>query len=124
MTELEQRNPFLLHAKVGSFLAKNTYGIQDEDILNSILNHTTGRPNMSLLEKIIFIADYIEPSRKQAPNLAQIRALAFQDLDSALRMILRDTLQYLQETGGETDPMTQQTYDFYLKEEKKEKAKA
>lgn len=124
MTELEQRNPFLLHAKVGSFLAKNTYGIQDEDILNAILNHTTGRPNMSLLEKIIFIADYIEPSRKQAPNLAQIRALAFQDLDSALRMILRDTLQYLQETGGETDPMTQQTYDFYLKEEKKEKAKA
>lgn len=123
MTELEQRNPFLLHAKVGSFLAKNTYGIQDEDILNAILNHTTGRPNMSLLEKIIFIADYIEPSGKQAPNLAQIRALAFQDLDSALRMILRDTLQYLQETGGETDPMTQQTYDFYLKEEKKEKAK-
>lgn len=113
MTELEQRNPFLLHAKVGSFLAMNTYKVHDPDVINAILNHTTGRPGMSLLEKIIFVADYIEPGRKQAPNLTQIRKLAFQDLDGALLKILEDTLDYLKDTPGEIDPMTEKTYAYY-----------
>lgn len=117
MTELERRNPFLLHAKVGSFLAMNTYKVHDQDVINAILNHTTGRPGMSLLEKIIFVADYIEPGRKQAPNLAEIRPLAFRDLDGALCRILEDTLKYLQETPGEIDPMTRKTYSFYKKPE-------
>ena len=74
---------------------------------------------MSLLEKIIFVADYIEPSRKQAPNLAQIRRLAFVDLDGALLNILQDTLRYLENIGGDTDPMTQKTYDYYKKDKEK-----
>ena len=49
------------------------YGVTDPDILNAILNHTTGRPDMSLLEKIVWLSDYIEPGRKQAPNLPEIR---------------------------------------------------
>ena len=118
ITMLEQRNPFLLHAKVGSFIAMNSYCIHDTDIINSILNHTTGRPGMSLLEKIIFVADYIEPSRKRAPNLKEIRSLAFQNLNKALLWILKDTLHYLEEIGGEIDPMTQKTYNFYMNEEK------
>ena len=73
ITEVEKRNPFLLHAKAGSFLAMNKYKVHDSDVINAILNHTTGRPGMSLLEKIIFVADYIEPGRKKAPNLAEIR---------------------------------------------------
>lgn len=113
MTELERRNPYLLHAKVGSFLAMNTYKVQDPDVINAILNHTTGRPGMSLLEKIIFVADYIEPNRRQAPNLAEIRKTAFVDLDQAMLMILRDTLGYLDSVGGETDPMTRKTYEYY-----------
>ena len=113
MTELERRNPFLLHAKVGSFLAMNTYKVHDPDVVNAILNHTTGRPGMSMLEKIIFVADYIEPGRKQAPNLAKIRELAFVDLDSALIKILEDTLDYLKENAGEIDPMTEKTYAYY-----------
>lgn len=113
MTELERRNPFLLHAKVGSFLAMNTYKVHDADVINAILNHTTGRPGMSLLEKIIFVADYIEPGRNQAPNLTEIRKLAFLDLDHALCCILKDTLCYLEDTSGEIDPMTEKTYSYY-----------
>jgi predicted HD superfamily hydrolase involved in NAD metabolism len=112
---VERRNPFLLHAKVGSFLAMDDYGVKDPDIINAILNHTTGRPGMSTLEKIIFIADYIEPGRKQAPNLAEIRKLAFIDLDKALLRVLEDTLAYLKEGGGEMDPMTRKTYDYYCR---------
>lgn len=113
ITEIEQRNPFLLHAKAGSFIAMKKFHIHDRDIINAILNHTTGRPGMSQLEKIIYIADYIEPGRKQAPNLTEIRRLAFQDLDLALLKILSDTLDYLKECGTEIDPMTQKTYEYY-----------
>ncbi len=119
MTEIEKRNPFLLHAKVGYFLAQQKYGIHNENILNAILYHTTGRPAMSLLEKIIFIADYIEPGREQAPNLTQIRKLAFEDIDKTLIWILKDTLDYLKSNGGEIDPMTQRTYDFYIEQTSK-----
>lgn len=114
INDVERRNPFLLHAKVGSFLAMEEYRVYDPDVINAILNHTTGRPGMSLLEKIVFIADYIEPGRKQAPNLKQIREMAFVDLDKTLLMILGDTLEYLKSTDGETDPMTQKTYEYYL----------
>lgn len=117
MTEIERRNPFLLHAKVGSFLAKDEYGVTDPDIINAILNHTTGRPGMSTLEKIIFIADYIEPGRDRAPNLSAIRKLAFENLDEALVCILKDTLEYLQEGDGETDPMTRKTYEYYMRKD-------
>jgi predicted HD superfamily hydrolase involved in NAD metabolism len=114
MTPLEKRNPFLLHAKLGARLAKEKYDQNDEDILNAIENHTTGRPNMSVLEKIIFIADYIEPNRNKAPNLLQIRKMAYNDIDQALVMILKDTLDYLEQTGNEIDPGTKETLTFYL----------
>ena len=113
ISEAEQKNPFLLHAKVGSFLAMQKYGVTDQDVINAILNHTTGRPGMSMLEKIVYIADYIEPGRKQAPNLDVLRRLAFEDLDEALLMILQDTLEYLQSGKHEIDHMTQLTYEFY-----------
>ena len=113
ISESEKKNPFLLHAKVGGFLAMHTYHIQDEDIINAILNHTTGRPKMSLLEKIIFVADYIEPERKDAPNLTFIRKIAFENLDNALVMILKDTLEYLQHKKYDIDPMTEKTYLYY-----------
>ena len=109
----ESRNPYLLHAKAGYCIAKNKFDIEDQDILNAILNHTTGRPGMSTLEKIIYIADYIEPSRKQAPNLSEVRKLAFQNLDQALLKILTDILSYLESGGGEIDPLTKETYDYY-----------
>ncbi|MGN0401087.1 MAG: bis(5'-nucleosyl)-tetraphosphatase (symmetrical) YqeK [Acetatifactor sp.] len=113
ISEVEERNPFLLHAKVGAYLAREKYGIDNEDILNAVCYHTTGREGMSLLEKIVFIADYIEPGRKQAPNLTEIRKLAFEDIDAALVRILQDTVEYLKASGGETDPMTEKTLRYY-----------
>lgn len=110
MTALEKKNPFLLHGKVGAYLAEQKYGIKDADILNAIRNHTTGRQGMSLLEKIVFVADYIEPCRKHAPNLTEIRRLSFLDLDGAVLKILEDTLSYLRESGGDIDPMTEMTW--------------
>ena len=111
----EAKNPFLLHAKAGAYLAQHKYGIGDEDILNAVRYHTTGRPEMSTLEKIIFIADYIEPGRDHSARLPEMRRLAFQDLDRALAEILKDTLSYLDGTENEIDPMTQRTYDYYKK---------
>lgn len=115
INSIERNNPFLLHAKVGSLIAMQKYNIHDTDTIHAILNHTTGRPDMSLLEKIVYVADYIEPGRKQAPNLSEIRKLAFIDLDKALLKILQDTLVYLNTIDDAIDPMTQKTYDFYKK---------
>lgn len=113
INEYERRNPSLLHAKVGSFLAMEEYEVTDSDVIHAILNHTTGRPGMSLLEKIIFVADYIEPGRDKAANLSEIRQMAFVDLDAAMLRILQDTLEYLETTGEEIDPMTCRTYNYY-----------
>lgn len=113
VTELEERNPFLLHAKLGAFLAMHKYHVSDKEIISSILNHTTGKPNMGKLDKIIFIADYIEPRRERAPRLSEMRKLAFLDLDQAMLEILKDTLLYLEQNAGDIDPMTQRTYDYF-----------
>lgn len=116
ITKVEYEKPSLLHAKVGMYLAKKDYDIDDEDILNAILYHTTGRPGMSILEKIIYIADYIEPGRKPLPKMAEIRKAAFQNIDEALVLSMEGTLSYLKETNEIIDPVTQATYDYYKKE--------
>ncbi len=120
ISPVEKRNPELLHAKVGSFMAMEEFHVYDSEIINAILNHTTGRPGMSTLEKIIFVADYIEPGRKKASRLEELRKLAFTDLDRALSEILKSILDYLCEQGGEIDSMTQKTYEYYLQEMQKE----
>lgn len=120
ISNLEKKNPFMLHAKIGAVLAEKKYDIEDEEILDAIRWHTTGRPNMTLLDKIVYVADYIEPKRDKAPNLQEIRKLAFVDLDRALLKILEDTLSYLDENAGDTDVMTQMTYDYYKAQFKKE----
>ncbi|MBR9944939.1 bis(5'-nucleosyl)-tetraphosphatase (symmetrical) YqeK [Clostridiaceae bacterium Marseille-Q4145] len=113
ITDLEKKNPFMLHAKVGAVLAEKKYDITDEEVLGAIRWHTTGRPDMTLLEKIVYVADYIEPKRDKAPNLGEIRKLAFIDLDRALLKILQDTLNYLGDSPEDVDSMTKSTYDFY-----------
>lgn len=115
ISDVEKQNPVLLHAKVGAFWAKEKYGIHDTEILNAILYHTTGRPNMSLLEKIIYVADFIEPHRKKLPCLSEIRKIAFADLDMAIYMILDNSLKYLAKGSSKIDPKTEETYNFYKK---------
>lgn len=119
ISELERKNPFMLHAKVGELLARKKYDIDDEEVLGAIRWHTTGRPNMSLLEKIVYVADYIEPKREKAPNLKEVRQLAFINLDQALLKILEDTLGYLGDSE-DVDTMTKATYDFYKRDQKDE----
>lgn len=113
VTEFEKVNPFLLHAKLGAYVAEAKYGIQDPEILSAIRYHTTGRPNMSLLEKIVYIADYIEPMRTKAPNLPKVRKLAFQDLDECMYEILKDTLEYLEENPKDIDVTTKEAFIYY-----------
>lgn len=116
ISDLERKNPFMLHAKLGALLAKKKYDIDDEEILSAIRWHTTGRPHMTLLDKIVYVADYIEPKRDKAPNLPEIRQLAFIDLDKALIKILEDTLGYLGDSEENVDSMTRETYEFYVRE--------
>ena len=120
VSEVEKENPSLLHAKLGACLAQKKYEIQDKEILQAIESHTTGRPAMSLLEKIVYIADYIEPGRKNLPNMADVRKLAFRDIDECLYRILKDSLVYLNSRNIMVDPMTQKTYEYYKKEMGKE----
>ncbi len=114
VSDFDKRNSAVLHAKVGAKLAEDLYSEQDADILDAIRYHTTGRPGMSQLEKIIFVADYIEPGRDKAPDLPMIRSLALTDLDAAVIKILHDTLLYLQSSGKDIDPATQETYEYYI----------
>ncbi|MBQ9156381.1 MAG: bis(5'-nucleosyl)-tetraphosphatase (symmetrical) YqeK [Eubacterium sp.] len=111
----EKASPELLHAPVGACIAREHYGIEDEEILSAIRWHTTGRPHMSLLEKILFVADYMEPNRYKQEDLDQVRSLAFVDLDQCLRVILTDTVAYLKTRSFVTDPMTEKTWDYYCK---------
>ncbi len=115
VSEYEKKNPELLHAKLGACFAHDVYGIEDPEILSAITWHTTGKPDMALLDKIIYIADYIEPNRNQAPNLRTVRKLAFSDLDQCLYQILEDSVIYLAHKKSVTDPMTEQTYQYYKK---------
>lgn len=113
VTETERELPFLLHGKAGAVLAEKKYGVKNRDVLDAIINHTTGREGMSLLEKIVFVADYIEPGRSHAPNLDELRRLAFQDLDSALIRVLEGTLTHLKSRGLAIDSRTENTLKYY-----------
>lgn len=115
ITRVENNAPFLLHSKLGAYLAKEKYGVKDEEILQAIVWHTTGKPDMTLLEEIVFLADYIEPMRWKAENLEEIRRTAFVDLDLAVYMTLRDTLHYLETGPGEVDEMTRSACQYYGK---------
>ena len=84
VSDFELGHPFLLHARLGAYIAHEKYGIDNQEILSAINYHTTGRCDMSLLEKIIYIADYIEPMRYKASLLTENRKIAFQDLDECM----------------------------------------
>ena len=97
-------------------MAEEKFGVNDPEILSAIACHTTGKPDMSLLDKIIYIADYIEPRRYKIKDLPAIRRLAFEDLDQALFQIMEGTLRYLKESGTYADIMTQNAYHYYKKQ--------
>ena len=96
------QNPKTLHALTGSLVARRIFG-ENDAVVNAIRHHTTGKANMTLLEKIIYVADYMEPNR-DFPGVDKLRALAYSDLDGALQLGLEMTVNMLKEQGREISP--------------------
>ena len=112
----ERKSPYLLHGKLGAYYVKTNYGILDSNILSAITYHTTGKPAMNTLEKIVFVADFIEPGRSGfgIPNMKQIRELAFTNLDKAVLEILKSTITYLETKNASIDTTTLDAYQYYV----------
>lgn len=113
ISEYEKKAPYLLHGKVGAWIARQKYHIEDGQILNAVKWHTTGKADMTKLEQIVFCADYIEPGRSVQPNLSYLRQIAMKDLDLLTYHILKDTLNYLQNKNQLIDSFTKEAYEFY-----------
>ena len=96
----------LMHALAGMCVARDVFGVEDGDVLSAIRWHTTGRAGMTALEKIIYLADMIEPNRKPYPGLEEIRRLCFTDLDEAMHTALRMSLEHVMEQGKTLHPDT------------------
>ncbi len=97
LTDFERANPHLLHAKTGAAAARELFG-ECEEVANAIEWHTTGKPDMTKLEKIVYLADMIEPNRTY-PGVEEIRAAAEKDLDEGVLLALERTISHLQEEG-------------------------
>ena len=119
LSDVERENPVLVHGKMGAFLARTRYHIDNGEILSAICHHTVGRPNMGLLEKIVYVADFMEPGRVmdcQPHSLTDIRKMSFHDIDRALLMVLECTVTHLRNMKAPMDPLTLETYHFYCKQ--------
>lgn len=100
-----KRNPKLVHSDLGSYRAEHVYGVEDEDILAAIKYHTIGRKNMSKLEKIVYLADMIEP-RRNFPGVEDIRVRCLKDLDDGLLFAIDHTIKYLIDSKSLIHPNT------------------
>ena len=109
-------NPNLVHSKLAADMAKREFGIEDEDMLNAILYHTTGRPGMSTLEKIVFLADAIEPGRK-SPGVQEIRKMAETDINKACLKSLTGKVNFIKDKGVFIDPDTLAAKEYFEKME-------
>lgn len=103
--DIERYHTVLLHALIGSKLAEVEYGVTDPEIIQAIALHTTGGPNMTMLDKIIFLADMIEPERA-FPGIDSLRELAEQDLDQALLAAYNQSIIFLAERNSIIHPNT------------------
>ena len=108
---IADKAPQILHAIYAPYLAKKDYKIEDKDILSAIRWHTTGKKDMTMLEKIVFVADYIEPNRKKLPDLDRIRILSFHDISEAVKVIAKSTIEYLGSQGMYIDKFTYELSD-------------
>ena len=90
---------------MGAYLVEKEAGITDVEILDAIRYHTSGRPKMTLLEKIIYLADYIEPGR-HFPGVEEVREIAKTDLDNALIQAIQNTIIFLMKKNQRIFPLT------------------
>ena len=114
---LEREMPSLLHARTGAYLARDLFGVSDE-VFDAIAWHNTGRPGMARLEKILWLADYTEPTR-DFPGVEDVRQLTSRDLDAALETALEMTLSHIRSTGGKIHPRTEETLNWLKTKEQK-----
>ena len=110
---LEQKALKLLHSKTGAAIARDVFGVEDA-VYDAILYHTTGKPDMTRLEKIIYLADYIEPTR-DFPGVGALRKTVYEDLDKGLLMGLTMTIQEMEEMGNPVHHLTRDAQDYLLK---------
>lgn len=120
LDELEKKALKLLHAKTGAALARDVFGVDDE-IYNAILWHTTGKPNMTVLEKVIYLADFIEPTR-DFPGVDTLRRTVWENLDRGLLMGLEMTVEEMQEMGSPIHVNTLTARDYLRGKENEGKA--
>lgn len=106
----------LTHSKIGANFAEEVFQVHDKEILNAIMYHTTGRENMTMLEKIIFMSDKIEPARKYK-GVEKLRKKAYDDIDDAIIMSLESTIEYVKVRNLDLDDDSLKTLKF-LKEGK------
>ena len=106
----------VFHAFAGAITAKEKYPELSEEILSSICFHTTGRPNMTLLEKIVYAADYAEPGRDPFPGLELIRERVFRNLDDGIRLMLQQTVDYVKMKKKKIHPLTLITLEYFNEE--------
>ena len=102
LSDFSRRYPKTLHALTGSLVAQRIFG-ENENVVSAIAHHTTGKADMSLLEMIIYVADYMEPNRN-FPGVEELRSLAFTDIQAALKLGLEMTLEHLKNQGSEVSP--------------------
>ena len=111
MTDAAERaEPKLYHARTGARIARELFGVSDA-VFGAIEWHTTGRPDMTTLEKIIYLADFIEPNRRVFPGLEEVRVLAFEDLDRAMVRALRLSMDEVRSRGGVPHPRSLNTLE-------------
>ena len=108
--------PDLLHAVIGAVMAKADFGIRDHDMLNAIRYHTTGRKKMSMLEKVIFLADLIEPNRDKYSDLQELHALAYENIDAAVRLGLQCKVSHAEARGAAIHPHAIKALKYYTKQ--------
>ena len=113
LDEFGYKYPKTLHALTGSLVAERIFG-ESEAVVSAICHHTTGKAGMTLLEKIIYVADYMEPCRN-FPGVEKLRELAFSDIDAALKLGLEMTLQHLKNLGDEVSPASRDALEFLKK---------
>lgn len=110
LSEFSRKYPKTLHALTGSLVAGRIFG-ENEAVTEAIRHHTTGKGNMNLLEKIIYVADYMEPNRDM-PGVEELRYLAFADIDAALKLGLEMTLDHLNRQGAEVSPESKEALEY------------
>ena len=113
LDELERKALKLLHSKTGAAIARDVFAV-DDDVYSAIMYHTTGKPDMTLLEKIIYLADYIEPTR-DFPGVEALRRTVYEDLDQGLLMGLTMTIDEMEEMGNPVHHMTRDARDYLMK---------